>query len=159
MRKKSHKSKPDLMFLMETRLPKDRGKMVWDKCGFVNCWELPRDGMSGGLLLVWRDSQNLQLVFESKHLVHTDMVDNRGNPLSITFVYGHPQLTKKEEVWGKLRALKLIAHPRWLCIGDFNQILSNKDKFTFGDRSIPGAERLQQLISDLQLCELVAQGQ
>nr|POF09760.1 hypothetical protein CFP56_21398 [Quercus suber] len=115
--------------------------------------------MSGGLLLAWRDRQNSQIVFESKHLVHMDMVDNRGNPLSITFVYGHPQQSKKEEVWCKLRELKLIAHPKWLCIGDFNQILSNKDKFTFGDRSIPGAERLQQLISDLQLCELVAQGQ
>ena len=33
--KKAHKSKLDLMFLMKTRLPKDRGKQVWDKCGFV----------------------------------------------------------------------------------------------------------------------------
>ena len=43
------------MFLMETRLPKDRGKKIWDKCGFEVGWELPREVMSGGLLLAWMD--------------------------------------------------------------------------------------------------------
>ena len=53
--KKAHESKLDLMFLMETHLPKDRGKKIWDKCGFEVGWELPREGMSGGLLLAWMD--------------------------------------------------------------------------------------------------------
>lgn len=56
----------------------------------------------------------------------------------------------------KHRELKLIAHPKWLCIGDFNQILSSKDKFTFGDGLISGAESFHLLISELQLCDLVA---
>lgn len=43
---------------METRLPKYRGKQVWDKCGFVKGWELPREGLSGGLLLAWMLRQN-----------------------------------------------------------------------------------------------------
>nr|POE68109.1 hypothetical protein CFP56_19762 [Quercus suber] len=56
------------MFLMETRLPKDKGKQICDKCGFEVGWELPREGMSGGLLLAWMDRQKLHIVYESKHL-------------------------------------------------------------------------------------------
>lgn len=26
-------------FLMETQLAEDKGKVVWDKCGFENCQE------------------------------------------------------------------------------------------------------------------------
>ncbi|KAF3960876.1 hypothetical protein CMV_014441 [Castanea mollissima] len=105
------------------------------------------------------ERQKLHIVYESKHLVHTDLLDNRGNPLSITFVYGQPEISKREEVWCKLRELKLLAHQRWLCIGDFNQILSVKEKFSFGDGPIPSAENFQLLVLDLQLCDLVAQGQ
>ena len=157
--KTAHELNPDLMFLMETHLPKDRGKKIWDKCGFKVGWELPREGMSGGLLLAWMDRQKLHIVYESKYLVHMDLLDNRGNPISITFVYGQTELSKREEVWCKLRELKLMAHQRWLCIGDFNQILSVKEKFSFDDGPIPGAKSFQLLVSDLQLCDSVAQGQ
>uniref|UniRef100_A0A7N2N230 Reverse transcriptase n=1 Tax=Quercus lobata TaxID=97700 RepID=A0A7N2N230_QUELO len=70
-----------------------------------------------------------------------------------------PEVFKREEVWCKLKELKLLAHQRRLCIGDFNQILFVKEKFSFGDGPIPGAENFQLLVLDLQLCDLVAQGQ
>ena len=115
--------------------------------------------MGGGLLLAWMDRQKLHIVYESKHLVHTDLLNNRGNPLSITFVYGQLEVFKREEVWCKLKELKLLARQRRLCIGDFNQILFVKENFSFGDGPIPGAENFQLLVLDLQLCDLVAQGQ
>ena len=87
------------------------------------------------------------------------MLDNKGTPLSITFVYGHPILAKREEVWWKLKELKLLCHPNWLCIGDFNQVLNTEDKFSFTQRSILGAESSQNLISDLSLCDLATSGQ
>uniref|UniRef100_A0A7N2N5Z6 Uncharacterized protein n=1 Tax=Quercus lobata TaxID=97700 RepID=A0A7N2N5Z6_QUELO len=52
-----------------------------------------------------------------------------------------------------------IAHPNWLCIGDFNHILNGDDKFSFNEGRIIGSESFNQLISDLELCELAAFGQ
>ena len=130
-KKKALESKPDVLFLMETRLAKDKGERIWQKCGFTCGWEFPREGFSGGLILARRPKQQLHIIFESKNLVHTNLMDNRGNPLSITFVYGHPYHTKRDPVWAKLRELKLLSHPNWLCIGDFNQILFVNDKFSF----------------------------
>ncbi|XP_050284601.1 uncharacterized protein LOC126724213 [Quercus robur] len=79
----AHKSRLDILFLMETRLVKDRGKLIWEKCGLSEGWEFPRTGLSGGLLLAWMPKQCLIIKYESKHLVHVDLVDNRGTMRSI----------------------------------------------------------------------------
>ena len=42
---------PDILFLMETRLAKDKGKQVWVKFGFSDGWEITRVGFGGGLIL------------------------------------------------------------------------------------------------------------
>lgn len=116
-------------------------------------------GLSGGLLLAWRHRQQVQIIYESQNLVHTEVMDNKGNPLSITFVHGHPDHSKREFVWAKLRELKFLSHPNWLCIGDFNQILDSKDKFSFFCGKTPGIEAFQRLVFDLELCELASSSQ
>ena len=40
--KKVHEFKPNAMFLIETKLMKDKGKDIWVKCGFLERWEVPR---------------------------------------------------------------------------------------------------------------------
>ena len=94
-----------------------------------------------------------------KQLIHIDLLDHKGTPLSITFIYGQPELSKREKVWLELKHLKYLARTKWLCIGDFNQILSEEDKFAFLDRKIMGADIFQQTLNELGLCELEAKGQ
>ena len=87
------------------------------------------------------------------------MLDSRGVPLSITFVYGHPEHAKRGEVWQQLGQLKQHAYPSWHCIGDFNQILSKDEKLSFKSGNIVGADEFQQVLMDLQLCDLSVSGQ
>lgn len=108
----------DVMFLMETHLASNKGKDIWNKCGFFYGYEVPRLGLGEGLILAWMQRSYLRVVHESLHLIHIDVVDNKGKPLSITFVYGHPELAKRNEVWQQLKTLKDIAQPSWLCIED-----------------------------------------
>lgn len=114
---------------------------------------------SGGLLLAWMPRQSLKVTFDSTHLIHINLLDNKGKPISITFVYAQPDQAKREEVWQQLSSLKATAHPNWLCIGDFNQTLSKDEKFSFTQGSIVGANLFQQVILDLHLCDLTATGQ
>ena len=76
-------------------------------------------------------------------MIHANLLDHKGTPLSITLFYGHPELAKRKEVWLELLQIRKIALPNWLCIGDFNQVLTNEDKFTFHSNSIVGANLLQ----------------
>ena len=116
---------------------------MWQKYGFSEGWEVPRVGLSGGLILSWLPRQGLQIVYDSPNLIHINVLDNRGYPLSITFVYGHPDHAKRGEVWQQLRSLKQNSHPSWLCIADFNQVLSKEDKISFRTGNIIGAEEFQ----------------
>lgn len=75
---------------------------------------------SVGLILAWLPRKSLKVVYDSKSLIHIDLLDNKGTPLSITFVYGHPDHAKSGEVWQQLKSLKRLAHSNWLCIGGFN---------------------------------------
>ena len=68
------------MFLMETSLVKEKGKKVWVKYGCSEGWEVPRESFSGGLLVAWMLKQRLKVVYESKNLVHTDLLNTKGNP-------------------------------------------------------------------------------
>ena len=132
---------------METKLVQGKGRDIWHRCGFTDGWEVPRVGLSRGLLLAWMPRQSVSIIFESTHLIHINFLDNKGLPTSITFVYGHPKLARRAKVWHQLLAFKTKAHPQWICIGDFNQILTREEKFSFTQGSIACANLLQQIIS------------
>ena len=109
-------------------------------------WEVPRVGFCGGLILAWLPRQGLQIVYDSQNLIHINLLDNRGFPLSITFVYGNRDHAKRGEVWQQLRQLRHLkqhAHLSWLCIGNFNQILSKDEKLSFKNGNIIGANDFQ----------------
>lgn len=98
-KKKALDYKPDILFLMETKLAKNKGKEIWMECGFSKGVEVPRVGLSGGLLLMWLPNVNLRVIHATPNFIHADLVDNKGSPLSIAFIYGYPKLAKKGEVW------------------------------------------------------------
>ena len=66
---------------------------MWVCCEGV---EVPRAGLSGGLLLMWLPNVNLKVIHTNPNFIHANLVDNRGSPLSITFIYGHLKLAKEE---------------------------------------------------------------
>lgn len=88
--------------------------------------------------------------------MHSNLIDNKGSSLSITFVYGHPNLSKREVMWQQLRNLRSIAQPNWLCIDDFNRILACQEKLSFHEGPVLGAQLLQQVVNELHLCDLRA---
>lgn len=53
----------------------------------------------------------------------------------------------------------LLIQISYICIGDFKQILSHEDKFSFNNGNIVGPKLFQQTLSDLELYELEAKGQ
>ena len=73
---------------------------------FFYGYEVPRLGLGGGLILAWMQRSFFRIVYESPHFIHIDVTDNKGKPLSITFVYGHPELAKRNEVLATIKNSK-----------------------------------------------------
>ena len=67
-KKKAQDLKPNILFLMETRLASGKGQEVWQKCGFSDGWEVPRVGFSGGLILAWLPRKGFQITYDSQNL-------------------------------------------------------------------------------------------
>ena len=119
---------------------------------FGKMWFFEWLGISEGRPEWWSTSW-LAAKCESQHPIWLQAP--KGTPLSVTFIYGQPNHTKREAFWLEL---KPIAKPIWLCIRDFNQVLFHEDKFSFNTRSIAGANSFFNTLNDLELCELEAKG-
>ena len=99
-----------------------------------------------GLLPGWIQNKECKSS-TTPNTVDTDLVDNKGD--TITFVYGQPDHSKRKDGWNMLRQLS-TSHPNGLCVGDFNQTILDNWKFPFNKGNIIGAEKLPDLISELE---------
>lgn len=54
--------KPDIVFLMETRLKACKAKSIKRKMGMVSCVVVEPRGMSGGLMLMWKNNGKVELL-------------------------------------------------------------------------------------------------
>ncbi|XP_040998143.1 uncharacterized protein LOC121244182 [Juglans microcarpa x Juglans regia] len=120
---------PDILFLQETRMKSQQLEFCKLKLGFRNCFGVDSVGRSGGLALLWKDEINVSIVNFSNNHVHAIVVNDDGGKWLLTGVYGHPDSNLRCEVWSLLKALGRGVNSPWLVFGDFNEILTNFEKY------------------------------
>ncbi|XP_057422210.1 uncharacterized protein LOC130716023 [Lotus japonicus] len=105
LRKLIHSEAPDLVFLMETKL--------------YNSEMLTHRGMSG-----------LGNIFpvQCAGRGRSERGDYPSAVMQVLAVYGFPETQDKVRTWALIRRYKPDSNTPWLCIGDFNDILSPADK-------------------------------
>lgn len=92
----TQKLKPGFIFLFETHSKEKKVIQILSKWGFEQSLEVPRSSLSGGLVLGWADTFQLQVIFQSKNLIHVDTCDEKGDQCFITFLYGRPTHSKRK---------------------------------------------------------------
>ena len=96
--------------------------------GFSNFVTVPPDGLSGGLVVYWRDHVDISVCFSSPNLVDLFVKSNEGD-FYLSFVYGNPNPSYRNHLWERLeRTYTHRRHSPWLIMGDFNEIMSNSEK-------------------------------
>ena len=115
--------KPDFFFILETRLTKGRGRQIFSNWGFTGCFEVPRESLSGGLALGWTQDWDVSILFQNRHFIHSQITNIQGEVFTVTFLYGHPNLAHRHLIWNELQTFGREITQRWVCIGDFNQVL------------------------------------
>ena len=150
--------KPDFCFLLKTKLKEGRGKQLLQHWGFDGNTEVAHVGYSGGLALGWILDFQVTVLIKNQHFIHTNVVNQIGDCSSITFIYGHPVLEKRKQIWEELQRIGSKVHQKWLYIGDFNQVLSVEDKFALRSTTIPGNFDFLHILSTLSLRLIEAKG-
>ena len=79
--------------------------------------------------MLWRRETNLEIKSFSKHHIDAVVIEGgNGFKWRITGFYGHLETHLRKKSWNFLDTLNNQYHLPWLCLGDFNEILSREEK-------------------------------
>lgn len=116
------------VFLCETISSREKMEWICTKLGFEGLIKVEPRGRSGGLALLWQESDQASLTSFSFN--HIDVETNVNNMRSwrLTGVYGEPNKSKRKKTWDLLRNLASDSNLPWAVVGDMNNIVAHSDK-------------------------------
>ncbi|KAF4386854.1 hypothetical protein F8388_006809 [Cannabis sativa] len=119
----------------------------------VNFWAVDRIGLSGGLLLLWKEELNVRVDSSSPGHVLARVAGKDFFPWTLTCFYGHPDALQRKFSWELLRNIRKEVFGPWLCIGDFNEVVSLSEKVGGRIRRDVAMEDFRMVIDDCRLID------
>jgi hypothetical protein len=117
-------------FLMETKVSSYRMESIKVRTRYKNVFAVDSMGRSGGLALMWSEDVQVEIEnYSRRHVNALVKTEINGGTWKLTGFYGHPEVGKRHEAWNLLRYLHTTSPNSWLCIGDFNEITEDAEKF------------------------------
>ena len=121
--------------LVKSHRPRIYGKLVHEmkieelriKLGFSSKFVVNSIGHSGGLAMIWDSSLSCLISSFSNNHINLIISESTGD-WRLTCYYGFPERHRRRSSWTLLRALAICSSLPWVCIGDFNDLLSPSDK-------------------------------
>ncbi|KAG2583695.1 hypothetical protein PVAP13_6KG193318 [Panicum virgatum] len=74
--------------------------------------------------------------------------------LRVTGFYGEPRRERRKESWYLMRFLRAQSSSPWLCVGDFNEVLSVDEQFGVNEREGWQVAAFQDAVNDCRLLDL-----
>ncbi|KAK9287687.1 hypothetical protein L1049_016125 [Liquidambar formosana] len=129
---------PDVIFLAETKITDGKLKSCLSALGYPNFVSTPPLHTAGGLCLGWRNGVEIEITLSNNFLINALVFSSPSSqPWMLTTVYGPPYWQTKLAFLDQLDVLANSFVGPLLCLGDFNCILSQDDKY--GGRPFVGS--------------------
>lgn len=148
---------PNIVFLIKRR---EKVERVRNQIGYDQSFVIDSRGCSGGLAMFWNSSILVEVYFyTNSHIsVNVTNTDSGGKKWLLIGFYGNPITVKRLGSWQLLRALKPLDNRAWMCMGDFNKILQQHEKYGGPARPYSQMESFRQAMKESDLSDLVYQG-
>ncbi|GAA0158675.1 hypothetical protein LIER_15635 [Lithospermum erythrorhizon] len=147
--------KPDILFLCETLCSKSTVDTHLSRLKFPVSFDFNAIGTNEGLWLGVSSNVNINLIFSSKNLILIESFTENNQSWFLGGIYGNPKLNLREETWKSIsNTLEPFINKPILFCGDYNQVLTNFDKFSTPFSLIPGSNHLLNLINKFGLEDL-----
>uniref|UniRef100_A0A8I6YYK3 Endonuclease/exonuclease/phosphatase domain-containing protein n=1 Tax=Hordeum vulgare subsp. vulgare TaxID=112509 RepID=A0A8I6YYK3_HORVV len=148
------KEDPDMMFLSETKLDTRRIEWWKWKLGMTGLVVKDCEGKGGGLAMFWKSSLKISPGMKSRYHIDTEITEDDRFVWRFTGVYGEPKMEARETTWRRLRNIKHHSDKPWICVGDFNEVLTQGEKEGGVTRPQIYMDRFKQALEDCQLHDL-----
>ena len=119
---------PTILFLMETKFSVREMEPIKAELGYPSMLAVSSEGRKGGLALFWAAEVVVDTQTYSPNHIDANICIQNSPPWRLTGVYGHPEKERKVETWRLMRHLHACGTLPWVCLGDFNEILSFDEK-------------------------------
>ena len=114
---------------MEIKVGVKRIVKVKEKIGLPNGLIIPSEGKSGGMTLLCVRDLDAEIKSFSRYHINAIVIDPKvGFKWRMTGFYGNPKTSSRKESWSFLRFLNSQYQMPWMCLGDFNEIVSAIEK-------------------------------
>ncbi|XP_021717262.1 uncharacterized protein LOC110685110 [Chenopodium quinoa] len=150
----------NVVCILETKVKEHISKSIQKKFGASWAWHCNYASSYRGRIWVgWKtDYLNLDILASTEQFVHCLLCSKDLQvQILVTFVYGLHSIQKRKQLWSGLKGLPTAIIP-WLCIGDFNSILSAGDRLNGATVSDYETRYFMQCIDDLALVEIKSKG-
>ncbi|KAI5649868.1 hypothetical protein M9H77_35873 [Catharanthus roseus] len=149
--------RPDVLCLLETKVSSNKAQRVM-RVGNFDSFVAAEARDFAGIWCFWKATTALKVL--SVNDQHASLSVMRGNRASwmLTVIYSSPVAKYREELWNELRQVGLRNQVPWLLVGDYNQIIHEKEKLGDNDRWRRAASSLWDFIDECGLVDLVFWG-
>ena len=146
---------PKVLFLMEIKQIVDEMRRFQNDLHFDSMLAVPCLGRRGRLAMLWKAEVDLHIQTYTQNHIDALILNNETSPWRITGFYGKPEENLRHETWNLLKHLSTRISSPWVCIGDYNEILSSEET----EGRLPRLEHLMQNFSSTLLyCGLIDMG-
>uniref|UniRef100_A0A2N9FR65 Reverse transcriptase domain-containing protein n=1 Tax=Fagus sylvatica TaxID=28930 RepID=A0A2N9FR65_FAGSY len=119
---------PDYLFLSETKADERRIDIIRRRLGFYQCFCVPSLGKAGGLAMFWKAGMEVRVLEANSWLIAMSVKQEYGHEWLLVGVYGPPYARYRREFWESLQEVVHEFGGPWMCVGDFNCIISQEEK-------------------------------
>ena len=128
IRKVLYLHQPQILFYCETKMMVRHVNLIYRSFNFANCFAVDRNGLGGGLTMLWGADINVNITSYRPH--HIDAIVSSESDLvwRCTGIYGQPELNQKHNTWTLLKRLANLFSHCWCCFRDFNEVIHMYEK-------------------------------
>ncbi|KAL5571808.1 hypothetical protein UlMin_021405 [Ulmus minor] len=145
---------PNVLFLLETKSENHNALLLRKKLGFFDDFTVSCVGLSGGLMLLWKENCVVNVCSSSNYFIDAWISSPDILPWRFSGFYGNPDASQRGFSWELLKRLRFAHSGAWLCAGDFNEILNLEEKVGGGVKSQRAIDDFRKAVDDCQICDL-----
>lgn len=132
----AQKKWPEVIFLMETKIDCNQLELVRRRLSFVGCIGVNPISRKGGLALLWRNPDVLDIHNFSHNHISAWVKSVRGDDRWLfTDLYGEPKTHHRQRTWNLLKNIRPHDSVPWIISWDFNEIIFHFEKSRSRSRS------------------------